>query len=73
MIRISVSPTAFEALAQTLPLGSVAYEKDLDERGECHVWLEPNVVDRLRPMRGQGESYSDVILRLIETSQPPQA
>ena len=52
MIRISTSPTAFEALAQTLPLGSVAYEKELDERGECHVWLEPNVVARLKALRG---------------------
>ena len=45
----------------------MAYEKELDERGECHVWLEPRVVDRLRAMRGPGESYSDVILRLIES------
>jgi hypothetical protein len=28
------------------------------------IWLEPNVVDRLRALRGRGESYSDVILRL---------
>ena len=69
MIRISISPTAFDALAATLPLGSMAYEKELDERGECHVWLEPTVVNRLRAMRGQGESYSGVILRLIEMSQ----
>jgi hypothetical protein len=27
---------------------------------------EPNVVDRLRHLRGPGESYSDVILRLVE-------
>jgi hypothetical protein len=28
------------------------------------VWLAPNVVDRLRAMRGPGESHSDVIMRL---------
>jgi hypothetical protein len=28
--------------------------------------LEPRVVDRLRYLRGPGESYSDVILRLVE-------
>jgi hypothetical protein len=28
------------------------------------IWLEPSTVDRLRAMRGPGESYSDVILRL---------
>jgi predicted CopG family antitoxin len=31
------------------------------------IWLEPNVVDRLRAMRGPGESFSDVIQRLVET------
>ena len=34
--------------------------------GQCFVWLEPEVVNRLRAMRGPGESYSDVILRLVE-------
>jgi hypothetical protein len=29
-----------------------------------HVSNAPNVVERLRAMRGPGESYSDVILRL---------
>jgi hypothetical protein len=29
-------------------------------------WLDPRVVDRLRALRGRGESYSDVILPLIE-------
>jgi hypothetical protein len=29
-------------------------------------WIEAVVVDRLGAMRGPGESYSDVILRLIE-------
>jgi hypothetical protein len=27
-------------------------------------WLEPHVVNKLRHLRGPGESYSDVILRL---------
>jgi hypothetical protein len=29
------------------------------------VWLERAVIDRLRSLRGRGESYSDVILRLV--------
>ena len=28
------------------------------------IWLEPRVLARLRGLRGPGESYSDVILRL---------
>ena len=51
---------------RTLPLGSVGYENE-DERGERFVWLAPNVVNRLRAMRGPGESYSDAILRLVGT------
>ena len=69
MIRVAITEAAFEAIAQTLPLGSVGYENQASERGERLIWLEPTVVNRLRAMRGHGESYSDVILRLIETSQ----
>jgi hypothetical protein len=64
MIRIAITPAAFEAIAATLPLGSVGYENETNERGERCVWLAPNVVDRLKAMRGPGESYGDVILRL---------
>jgi hypothetical protein len=42
---------------------------DVNEKGERVVWLEPPVVDRLTAMRGPSESYSDVILRLIELPQ----
>ena len=33
MIRIAISQAAFEAIAATLPLGSVSYENATDERG----------------------------------------
>ena len=66
MIRIAITPAAFEAIAATMPLGSVAVEPKVDAKGERQIWLEPRVVDRLAALRGPGESYSDVILRLIE-------
>jgi hypothetical protein len=66
MVRISISQAAFDAIASTLPLGSVGYENEVNECGERLIWLGPDVVNRLRAMRGPGESYSDVILRLIE-------
>jgi hypothetical protein len=53
-----------DASPRALPLGSVGYENATNERGERLIWLEPTVVHRLRAMRGPGESYSDVILRL---------
>ena len=70
MVCIAISVEAFEAISRTLPLGSVGYENKINERGERLIWLEPNVVDRLRALRGPGESYSDVILRLaLESGQ----
>jgi len=66
LIRIAISQAAFEAIAATLPLGSVSFENAFNERGERYVWLPPNVVDRLRAQRRPGESYCDVVLRLVE-------
>jgi hypothetical protein len=65
VIRIAISQAAFDALASTLPLGSVGYENQTNERGERLIWLDHAMVNRLRAMRGPGESYSDVILRLV--------
>ena len=42
----------------------MSYENASNVKGERYVWLEPRVVDRLRSLRGRGESYSDVILRM---------
>lgn len=64
MIRIAISQEAFDAIASTLALGSVNYENKSDEHGNRLIWLPPEVVDRLRTLRGEGESYSDVILKL---------
>ncbi len=66
MIKLAISPAAFEALTRTLPLGNVVYENGTNEKGERTIWLAPNVVNRLKAMRGRGESYSDVIVRLVE-------
>jgi len=64
MIRIAISVEAYEAIARTLPLGSVAVEAEANERAERYVWLEAAMADRLGAMREPGESYSDVILRI---------
>jgi hypothetical protein len=68
VIRIAISVEAYDAITDTLPLGSVGVEPETDARGRRLVWLEPHVVDRLSAMRGPAESYSDVILRLVEAS-----
>jgi hypothetical protein len=66
VIRIAITPAAFEAIAASLPLGSVGFEAAPTKSGERAIWIESAVVDRLGAMRGPGESYSDVILRLVE-------
>jgi hypothetical protein len=64
MIRISITPAAFDAIADTLPLGSVGVEPEVNNKGERLVWVDVGVANRLGAMRGPGESLSDVILRL---------
>jgi hypothetical protein len=64
MIRIAITQAAFDAIAKTMPFGSVNFEAGVDDTGERYIWLLRAVVDRLRSLRGPGENFSDVILRL---------
>jgi hypothetical protein len=66
MVRIGVTPAAFTALCDTLPVGSAAFQAEANEQGQRLVWVEAAVADRLGAMRGPGESLSDVILRLVK-------
>ena len=58
MIRIAITEAAFEAIAQTLALGSVSFENASNEQGERYVGLEPRVVDRLRYLRGPARAIA---------------
>jgi hypothetical protein len=42
----------------------VGYEAEPNATGERYVRLDAATVDRLGAMRGPGESYSDIILRI---------
>jgi hypothetical protein len=64
MIRIAITQAAFDAIAQTMPFGSVNFEAGVDDKGERYIWLPRAVVDRLRYLRAPGESFIEVILRL---------
>jgi hypothetical protein len=46
--------------------GNVGVERERAENGDIYIWLEPSVVAKLKEMRGPGESYSDVIVRLAK-------
>ena len=64
MIRIAISQAAFEAIVRPLPFGSTGFENKTDQDGNRLIWLPHNAIDRLNHLRGAGESYSDVILRI---------
>jgi hypothetical protein len=65
MVRISISPAAFDAIASTLP-GNVGFENARDTNGDWFIWLPYDVLAKLNRLRGPGESYSDVILTIAE-------
>jgi hypothetical protein len=46
------------------PNNFLAARKARARQGRALIWLEPHVVNKLRHLRGPGESYSDVILKL---------
>ena len=70
MINIAITQAAFDAIARTMPFGNVNFEAGVDDKGERYIWLPRAVVDRLRSLRGPGESFSDVILRVPAEGQP---
>jgi hypothetical protein len=51
--------------------GSVYYKAKTNAKGERVIWLDARVVDRLTAMRGPGESYCDVVLRVAENEASP--
>jgi hypothetical protein len=57
------------AIKSTPPLGTVAVEPQTGDKGKRFIWLEPQVVTKLRLLRGPGENYSDVILKLAAVGQ----
>ena len=63
MIAITITPEAYGAVRAMLPASDDRTPaKGAD--GQIRLWLDRRFVDRLTAMRGPGESYSDVILRL---------
>ena len=56
MVRIAISAEAFEAIARTLPVGSVGFENKTDEQGNRLIWLGRAVVDQLRSLRRSGRA-----------------
>jgi hypothetical protein len=64
MIGIAIAQAAYDAIAATLPLGSVGYEAKRSETGKVFIWLDRWAMDRLTAERRRGEDLSDTIIRL---------
>ena len=47
VIRIAITAEAFDAVAATLPLGTVAYGAEIAASGERSIWVERSALDRL--------------------------
>ena len=60
MIHISITASRLRGDRRHAPAGSVSFEGKPGANGERQIWLEPAVVNRLRALRGPGDSYSDV-------------
>jgi hypothetical protein len=63
MVRLAISQAAFDAIAESLP-GNVGFENKRAPNGDVYVWIPPDVLAKLKALRGPGEDYSTVILRL---------
>jgi hypothetical protein len=69
MVTITITAEAFASITGTLVEGSKGDARP-DGKGGYLIVLPHATLDRLKNMRGPGESYSDVILRMAngETS-----
>ena len=65
MIRVALTDAAYDAIASRLPKGAVRWPMQRN-RCDASFEVESAVVDRMRALRRPGESYSEVILRLVE-------
>jgi hypothetical protein len=71
MIRVVLTDAVYDAIASTLPKGAARWPMQR-EQGQCFIQVEAAVVDRMRAMRRPGESYSEVILKLVELKTSDQ-
>jgi hypothetical protein len=64
-VTISISAEAFAAIAATLPEDREANRRP-DGKDGYRITFPRDVLNALNYVRGPGESYSDVILRMAE-------
>jgi predicted CopG family antitoxin len=63
MIAITITPAAYKALKVMRP---ATYDAQAGADEMIRIWLDRKFADQLGQMKGPGESYSGVILRLAK-------
>jgi hypothetical protein len=64
MVGITITAEAYAAIKATLPADTQTWPTSPGDQGDVIIWLEQATVDRLGALRGPGESYSEVIIRV---------
>jgi hypothetical protein len=65
MVRIAISQAAFDAMARTMPFGSVNFEARVEDKGRAlYLAASRGCRPALGRCAGPGASYNDIILRL---------
>jgi hypothetical protein len=64
MVGITITAEAYAAIKATLPADTQTWPTSPGDQGDVIIWLDQATVDRLGALRGPGESYSDVIIRV---------
>jgi hypothetical protein len=67
MISISITEEAYKALKARIPRIDQA-PTSKGRNGLMRIWLDRKIVDWLLTHRGPRETYSDVILRLVQVA-----
>jgi hypothetical protein len=65
MIKIAINQAAFDAIAASMPLGSVGYENEVTAKGERLIWLEARWVDKLSALLGRDHPDGGAGVRLM--------
>ncbi len=63
MIAITITPAAYKVLKLMRP---ETYDAPAGADGMIRIWLDRKFANQLGQMKGPGESYSGVILRLAK-------
>lgn len=74
MVRIAISAAAFEAIAATLPIGSVEFEAKLNAKGEREIWHDEglNVRGWIERISSRGHSGEGRMSQLF-SGEPNQS